>query len=151
MTSASVLTLEPKLSPHVGPRAPVPRVALLDLLEASGDTSVIAVLAPPGYGKTTLLAQWADHDPRPFAWLTLDEVADWAASAGYDALEVAAGSAGGDHPHHVAPDHRLGAALLRLRRVLHLLADGDLEALPDQARQVGLVAVHRHAAGHVGR
>ncbi len=33
-------------------------------------------------------------------WLTLDEVADWAASAGYDALEVAAWSSGGDHPHH---------------------------------------------------
>ena len=33
-------------------------------------------------------------------WLTLDEVADWAASAGYDALEVAAWPSGGDHPHH---------------------------------------------------
>lgn len=33
-------------------------------------------------------------------WLTLDEVADWAASAGYDALEVAAWPSGSDHPHH---------------------------------------------------
>jgi LuxR family maltose regulon positive regulatory protein len=51
----------------------VSRVALLDLLERSEHASVIAVLAPPGYGKTTLLAQWADRDPRRFGWLTIDQ------------------------------------------------------------------------------
>jgi LuxR family maltose regulon positive regulatory protein len=30
------------------------------------------VVAPAGYGKTTLLAKWADADPRPFAWVALD-------------------------------------------------------------------------------
>ena len=30
------------------------------------------VVAPAGYGKTTLLAQWAEADPRPFAWVALD-------------------------------------------------------------------------------
>ena len=30
------------------------------------------VIAPAGYGKTTLLAQWAEMDPRPFAWVALD-------------------------------------------------------------------------------
>ena len=30
-------------------------------------------MAPTGYGKTTLLAQWAAKDRRPFAWLTLDD------------------------------------------------------------------------------
>jgi LuxR family maltose regulon positive regulatory protein len=34
---------------------------------------VAVVVAPPGYGKTTLLAQWAAKDARPVAWLTLDE------------------------------------------------------------------------------
>jgi LuxR family transcriptional regulator, maltose regulon positive regulatory protein len=63
---------QPRLCPHLGARAPVPRPALLDLLEASGSTTVVAVLAPPGYGKTTLLAAWAEHDPRSFAWLTID-------------------------------------------------------------------------------
>ena len=29
--------------------------------------------APAGYGKTTLLGQWAEHDGRPFAWVSLDE------------------------------------------------------------------------------
>ena len=28
--------------------------------------------APAGYGKTTLLARWAEADPRPFAWVVLD-------------------------------------------------------------------------------
>ena len=31
-----------------------------------------AVVAPAGYGKTTLLARWAEADPRPFAWVALD-------------------------------------------------------------------------------
>jgi LuxR family maltose regulon positive regulatory protein len=30
------------------------------------------VIAPAGYGKTTLLARWAESDPRPFAWVALD-------------------------------------------------------------------------------
>ena len=49
-------------------------------------------------------------------------------------------------PLKAALDDRLRAALLGLGRILDLLADGDLEALADQARQIGLVAVHRYAA-----
>jgi LuxR family transcriptional regulator, maltose regulon positive regulatory protein len=34
----------------------------------------IALLtAPAGYGKTTVLAQWAVRDSRPFAWVSVDE------------------------------------------------------------------------------
>jgi LuxR family transcriptional regulator, maltose regulon positive regulatory protein len=36
------------------------------------DAPVIAVLAPPGYGKTTLLGQLQDDQVEPTAWLTLD-------------------------------------------------------------------------------
>ena len=32
----------------------------------------MSVVAPAGYGKTTLLAHWAEADPRPFAWVALD-------------------------------------------------------------------------------
>jgi LuxR family maltose regulon positive regulatory protein len=32
----------------------------------------VSVVAPAGYGKTTLLGQWAARDGRPFAFLTLD-------------------------------------------------------------------------------
>jgi LuxR family maltose regulon positive regulatory protein len=72
MTSQSVLTLEPKLRPHLAADTQVPRTALLDRLEASSRTPVAAIQAPPGYGKTTLLAQWAERDPRAFGWLTIN-------------------------------------------------------------------------------
>ena len=51
----------------------MPRVGLLDHLEATSGTPVAAIIAPPGYGKTTVLTQWAEHDPRPFGWLTIDQ------------------------------------------------------------------------------
>ena len=35
---------------------------------------VVTLIAPPGYGKTTVLAQWAAHERRPVAWLTLDDL-----------------------------------------------------------------------------
>src|SRR5215213_10542861 len=70
MTSQPTLTLEPNLQFTADAR--VPRKALLDLLEASSRTPVAAILAPPGYGKTTLLAQWAERDPRAFGWLTIN-------------------------------------------------------------------------------
>src|SRR3954470_20589594 len=34
---------------------------------------VVSLVAPPGYGKTTLLAQWATAQKAPVAWLTIDE------------------------------------------------------------------------------
>ena len=34
---------------------------------------VIAVVAPPGYGKTTVLAEWAARQPGEVAWVSIDE------------------------------------------------------------------------------
>ena len=34
---------------------------------------VVFIFAGPGWGKTTLLAQWAARSQRPFAWVTVDE------------------------------------------------------------------------------
>jgi LuxR family maltose regulon positive regulatory protein len=64
--------VESKLYPQVGNRGGVPRTELLDRLKASSASPVVAVVAPPGYGKTTLFAQWAKRDRRPFAWLSVD-------------------------------------------------------------------------------
>ena len=33
---------------------------------------VVSLTAPPGYGKTTVLAQWARRDPREFRWLRFE-------------------------------------------------------------------------------
>jgi LuxR family transcriptional regulator, maltose regulon positive regulatory protein len=38
----------------------------------SHEARVFSVAAPAGYGKTTLLAQWAARDERPFAWVSLE-------------------------------------------------------------------------------
>jgi LuxR family transcriptional regulator, maltose regulon positive regulatory protein len=50
----------------------VPRSALVDRLLASHRVPVVCVVAPAGYGKTTLLAQWAERRGRT-AWVSLDE------------------------------------------------------------------------------
>jgi LuxR family transcriptional regulator, maltose regulon positive regulatory protein len=51
----------------------VSRTALVNRLRATTSVAAITVVAPAGYGKTTVLAQWAARDSRPFAWVTLDE------------------------------------------------------------------------------
>ena len=50
----------------------VRRDALLERLLAPDSPPLVSVVAPGGYGKTTVLAQWSEEDSRPFAWLTLD-------------------------------------------------------------------------------
>jgi LuxR family transcriptional regulator, maltose regulon positive regulatory protein len=49
----------------------VPRGRLVRRLVASRDIPIVLVVAPPGYGKSTLLAEWAARDDRPFAWIAL--------------------------------------------------------------------------------
>jgi LuxR family maltose regulon positive regulatory protein len=49
----------------------VRRSDLVDRLE-NDRRQLVSVVAPAGYGKTTLLSQWADHDVTPFAWVSLD-------------------------------------------------------------------------------
>jgi LuxR family maltose regulon positive regulatory protein len=39
---------------------------------AEADPAVVSLVAPPGYGKTTLLAQWTAAHQGPVVWLTLD-------------------------------------------------------------------------------
>jgi LuxR family maltose regulon positive regulatory protein len=59
--------------PSVRRKGIVPRAELVARLQASRPIALVTVVAPTGYGKTTLLAQWAAKDRRSFAWLTLDE------------------------------------------------------------------------------
>ncbi len=50
----------------------VQRTGLVNRLRRASDARVVSVIAPAGYGKTTLLAQWAGRDDRPFAWVSLE-------------------------------------------------------------------------------
>jgi LuxR family maltose regulon positive regulatory protein len=55
----------------------VPRRGLVGrLLGVTPQTSVIVVDAPAGYGKTTLLRQWAAVDERSFGWVECDPEAN---------------------------------------------------------------------------
>jgi LuxR family maltose regulon positive regulatory protein len=53
---------------------PVPRPRLLRLLEAGTRGPLTVLAAPPGAGKTILLASWmmGGHPPGPVAWMTVD-------------------------------------------------------------------------------
>jgi LuxR family transcriptional regulator, maltose regulon positive regulatory protein len=51
----------------------VTRTALVNRLRAARSFPVISVVAPAGYGKTTLLAQWIERDKRPCAWVSVDD------------------------------------------------------------------------------
>jgi LuxR family maltose regulon positive regulatory protein len=48
------------------------RKALVQRLRESTATPVVSVTAPAGYGKTSLVAQWAKADKRRFAWISVD-------------------------------------------------------------------------------
>jgi LuxR family transcriptional regulator, maltose regulon positive regulatory protein len=53
--------------------AQVTRKKLVSWFRELGGGPVVLVTASAGYGKTTLLQQWADSQTRPVAWLTLDD------------------------------------------------------------------------------
>ncbi len=65
--------VEAKLAPPAPRAGIIERVRLIRLLTAEPAASIVSIVAPPGYGKTLLLADWAAREPRPVAWLTLDD------------------------------------------------------------------------------
>jgi LuxR family maltose regulon positive regulatory protein len=61
------------------PRPPLDTIArpgLLDRLNAGLDHSLVLLATPAGYGKTTLLSEWAARCPVSVAWLSMDEHGD---------------------------------------------------------------------------
>ncbi len=66
--------LESKLRPPQLRSAAVSRTTLLETLETPGVPQIVSISTPPGYGKTTLLAQWASRSRRAFAWVSLDDL-----------------------------------------------------------------------------
>ena len=59
-------------SPEARPGA-IRRSSLIDQLAREDSRPIVSVVAPAGYGKTTLLSQWAEADSQAFAWVSVDE------------------------------------------------------------------------------
>ena len=51
----------------------VRRLPLIERLARGDPRPIVSVVAPPGYGKTTLLSQWAERNGQAFAWVSVDE------------------------------------------------------------------------------
>ena len=49
----------------------VRRPELVSRLRQAGDYPLVLIRAPAGYAKTSVLAEWAEQDDRPFAWVSL--------------------------------------------------------------------------------
>ncbi len=62
-----------KLRRPVARPGTISRSSLIGRLARDDLRPIVSVVAPPGYGKTTLLAQWAVRDRQAFAWVSLDD------------------------------------------------------------------------------
>lgn len=147
--------LESKLiSPRVRDGT-VSRGALVSLVEErSGSMPIVFLSAGPGWGKTTLLAQWASGSRRPFAWVSVDEkdndpiVLLTYVAAALDrvspldpAVFDALASPGVSVEATVVP--RLGAALATIEQAVVLVLD-DLHVLRDRRGLDAIAALGRH-------
>ena len=119
--------------PHASAGAPtaagalgtVPREGLVARLVGSVGVPLVVVCAPAGYGKTTLLGQWARRDPRPFVWLALGRAhRDPAVLAAEVGLALAAAPA--DAPYVLVVD---GADALEIPAAAAVIA-GAVATLP---------------------
>ena len=69
------LLLDAKLTRPGRRKGTVRRHALIERARTSG-CRVVGVTAPAGYGKSTLLAEWARAEDRRVAWVSLDRFDD---------------------------------------------------------------------------
>ncbi len=67
--------VEVKLAPPLARPGTAAKADVIARLRSS-PAPAVTVVAPAGYGKTTLLTWWAEADPRRFAWVALDGTDD---------------------------------------------------------------------------
>ncbi len=147
------LTVAKLLRPLVRPGT-VARASLVERL-AEGDTHrIVSVVAPAGYGKTTLLSQWAERSARAFAWVSVAEpdndpkvLLTYVAKA-LDAVEPigdrvfdALASPGSSVPGTVVP--RLGSAFSSMSSPVVLVLD-DVHVLRNREGHAALSALADH-------
>ena len=106
----------------------VVRTALLNRLSGAPEGTIATIIAPAGYGKTTLLAQWAQRDPRQLLWVDLEPEDDDAGilESRLEAVAEDPGLLAVIDDVHVL---RSPAALETLEQVLGQVAEGTTVAL----------------------
>jgi LuxR family transcriptional regulator, maltose regulon positive regulatory protein len=111
----------------------VVRTALLNRLCGTTDGTIVAIVAPVGFGKTTLLAQWAERDSRPVQWIDLEPEDDGAEvlESRFAAVAARPGSLTLVDDIHVL---RSSAALAAFERLLGEAAHGATVAFAARRR-----------------
>jgi LuxR family maltose regulon positive regulatory protein len=142
----------PALRPGTVRRSP-----LIERLARGDPRPIVSVVAPPGYGKTTLLSQWAERNGQAFAWVSVDEadndpkvLLSYVAEAldtvepidqrVFDALSSPASSV----PGSVAP--RLGSAFASMTTPVALVLD-DVHALRNAECRAAVSMLADHVPG----
>ena len=132
----------------------VRRSSLIERLAGDDCGPVVSVVAPAGYGKTTLLSQWAERNGQAFAWVSVDEADNdpkvlltYVAEA-LDAVQPVGGrvfdalaSPGSSVPGSVVP--RLGAAFSSMTTPVVLVLD-DVHALHNPECRAALSVLADH-------
>src|SRR5580704_4041329 len=135
----------------------VPRRSLIDRLAQDDLRPIVSVVAPSGYGKTTLLSQWAGRNGQSFAWVSLDErdndpkvMLSYVAAA-LDAVQPvgervfeALASPVGSVPGSVVP--RLGSAFWSMTSPVVLVLD-DVHLLHNRECRDALSVLADHVPG----
>jgi LuxR family maltose regulon positive regulatory protein len=133
------------------------RSLLIERLARESSRPVVSVVAPAGYGKTTLLSQWAERNGQAFAWVSVDEkdndpkvlltyvaeALDAVQPVGarvFDALTSPASSV----PGSVVP--RLGHAFSSMTTPVALVLD-DVHVLRNRECQAALSVLADHVPG----
>jgi LuxR family transcriptional regulator, maltose regulon positive regulatory protein len=147
------LTVSKLLCPLARPGT-IRRASLLDRLAGGDPRRIVSVVAPPGYGKTTLLAEWAERGGPAFAWVSVDErdndpkvLLTYVAEA-LDAIEPVGGrvfdalaSPGSSVPGSVVP--RLGSAFASMTVPVVLVLD-DVHLLHNTECRAALSVLADH-------
>ena len=140
----SATPLAPRSPPGTVPRPPLVR----RLTAARGP--IVMIVAPAGYGKTTLLAEWASRDERPFAWLSARALAADRDDAVASFVRLVEDVREAGRPHVVVLDdaHRLAThvSMRRLADVAVGLPEGSCLALASRrqlAVPVARLRAHR--------
>jgi LuxR family maltose regulon positive regulatory protein len=133
------------------------RSSLIERLARDESRPIVSVVAPPGYGKTTLLSQWAERNGQAFAWVSVDEqdndpkvLLSYVAEA-LDAVQPVGGrvfealaSPVSSVPGSVVP--RLGTAFASMTTPVALVLD-DVHALHNSECRAALSVLADHVPG----